>query len=109
MSTLSYKSEFQSAAANALVDQLSLERHCIGCNCSDNDPCVAEETGRTCSWVPDHEMDICSFCAAIAIAMADADERDAGTGYGLEPPQLVELATEHEADLFIRERRKALL
>ena len=80
------------------------ERVCIGCGCTDATACVDEETGPTCAWVPDEELDICTFCAAIAIAMAEADERDVAARSAA---PLVELATEREADLFIRERRKA--
>jgi hypothetical protein len=100
MSTLSYKSELNSAAANALIDELSVERVCVGCGCTDTNACV-DDTGRICSWIPNHDMDVCSFCAAIAIAMAEADERDVAE----RSESRVQLYSPGEAQRFIEETR----
>jgi hypothetical protein len=89
-----------SLAASAAADLL--QRVCLGCGCTDDNACVDEETGRTCTWFLDNEMDVCSFCAAIAIAMAEADERDVAERSAR---PLVELVSDYEADLFIRNRR----
>lgn len=47
-------------------------------------------------------MDVCSFCAAIAISMAEADERDVAER-SAEPR--VQLYSPHEAQQYIEETR----
>jgi hypothetical protein len=85
-----------------LVDPFA-GRVCAGCGCTEFEPCVDDEIGGACYWVEgisdaNGPLDICSNCARIAAELVAAEDVDA---------PLVELASEHEADLFIRERRKA--
>jgi hypothetical protein len=61
---------------------------CSECGCTDDTPCIDPLTGETCYWIVGNNVPVCSACA-------------------VEPEPLVELATDHEADLFIRARRKA--
>jgi hypothetical protein len=37
------------------------QKQCRVCHCSDDDPCIDDETGTRCHWV---ESNLCSFCAA---------------------------------------------
>lgn len=101
MSTISYKSELNSAATNALIEEFALQRTCVGCGCTDSEACVEEESGKTCSWVPDSDMNVCSFCAAIAIAMAEADEREVEE----RSESRIQLYSPGEAQKFIEETR----
>lgn len=96
MSTLSYNGD-----VTWTVVPEPLERTCVGCGCTDSEACVEEETGRACSWVPDSEMDVCSFCAAIALCMAEADERDVEE----RSESRIQLYSPHQAQRFIEETR----
>ncbi len=44
--------------------QTSNKRSCRICGCTDDNACVDEETGETCTWVED---DLCSNCAPMAV------------------------------------------
>lgn len=76
------------------------ERVCVGCGCTEFTPCVDEATGEACAWMADADMDICSFCAAIAMSMAEADEADVAA-----QSSRVEVYSPHEAQQFIESRR----
>lgn len=95
---------------------------CIVCGCYEFRPCISA-TGEVCQWVEVSpgvfDIDgggLCSSCAG-EIAddpefIADNAELHAALERGLLKPTdaerdapLVELATDYEADLFIRERR----
>jgi len=69
-------------------------RVCEGCGCTDRDACLDPATGEACYWVQgifgDLGGNLCSACGRIALATP-----------------LVEVFSDHEADLEIRERRKA--
>ena len=97
-------------------------RVCEGCGCTDDDACLDPETGEACYWVEAYDGDLCSVCGRIALAMTpelhsgmtDAKFRSSMVNAlerGYTKPDsnepLIVLATEHEADLEIRERRKA--
>lgn len=73
---------------------------CIGCGCSEFNACV-RDGGETCSWVPCDEGPLCSFCAEMALEMAERDEEPEASEY--EP--LVELASDAQCDAFLRARR----
>jgi len=73
-------------------------RVCEGCGCTDDDACLDPETGEACYWVEAYDGDLCSVCARIVIAMNAANDLE---------ETLVKLFSDHEADLAIRERRKA--
>lgn len=79
-------------------------RICEGCGCTDEDACLDPETGAACYWVEGVDIDICSCCAAIASRMADADEADVARQ--IEEPR-VRLYSDHDADVAIRELRRA--
>ena len=44
--------------------QTSNKRSCRICGCTDDNACVDEETGETCTWVED---DLCSNCEPMAV------------------------------------------
>lgn len=69
-------------------------RVCIGCGCTDLDPCIDPETGEPCSWVMSAALDgdICSACASI-----DEEEDQ-------EQQPMVELFSEAQANAFLRSR-----
>jgi hypothetical protein len=78
---------------------------CTVCGCSEFAPCIDEATGETCAWieflpgmVEINGGGMCSFCA---------ENRAEEENFGLDPPPLVELVSDYEADLFLRERRRA--
>lgn len=88
-----------------LVDPFA-ERVCVGCGCTDNTACV-DERGEACAWVEDfildgERVDICSECVRFGLeVLAETGGKVPEGGAAL-----VELASDYEADLFIRERRK---
>ena len=53
---------------------LSSNRVCAGCGCTDANACVELRTGERCRWVNGADFNICSFCAAIAVRMARLEE-----------------------------------
>ena len=90
-------------------------RVCEGCGCTDGDACLDPETGEPCYWIESFDGDLCSVCF-VALATGDEDRlleraevRDTRIfrERGEVDPPLVVIATDHEADLAIRERRKA--
>ena len=65
-------------------------RVCEGCGCTDDDPCFEPGIGGP---VPCHWVDGSAVCSACAQILAELP--------------LVEIFSDYEADLEIRERRKA--
>lgn len=66
---------------------------CRICGCTDEDACFDEATERPCSWVGP-ECDVCSRCARLT----QHPEQ--------QPEQRVEIFSEHQADLYLQERRR---
>ena len=65
-------------------------RICEGCGCTDDKACLDPETGEACHWVEAYDGDLCRVCARILFELP-----------------MVDVFSEHEADLEIREQRKA--
>lgn len=94
---------------------------CIVCGCTDSTACMVD--GQACSWVEIapgvFEINgggLCSFCAELAEAEPSGQFLDEVTeafhrGFDKQPDSereepLVQLVTDHEADMFLRERRR---
>jgi hypothetical protein len=101
------------------------ERICVGCGCGDESACLDPVTGESCYWVDTGGTGLpgclCSVCAYRAIegasmGLEQTDEEffadmlsSLGSGFTKRDSNapLVEIYSDHEADLVIRERRKA--
>lgn len=79
------------------------ERTCVGCGCTNARACIHPSTGEPCSWVEGTDVNICSFCAEIALAMADAEEADVDCQRMADPR--VQLYSEGQANAAIRSMR----
>jgi hypothetical protein len=102
------------------------ERICVGCGCTDENACIDPVTGEPCYWVDTGGTglrgDLCSVCAYRAIeetslGLEQTDEEFVSLMHGAlergftkrdSNAPLVEIYSDHEADLVIRERRKGL-
>lgn len=93
---------------------------CIVCGCTDENACFDNATGATCGWIEltpgvtdINGGGLCSFCAEDRADDPDfSAQLHAALDRGLNKPAdserdapMVELVSEHEADLYIRARR----
>lgn len=73
---------------------------CEGCDCTDENACLDEETGEPCYW---ERPGLCSVCAKVLAAMEESGALRVDGSAGGEPR--IEVYSEHEAQDYIERRR----